>query len=381
MATTTSIRSLLLLAMVAACGVALADRETDLAIGGGAARWAGMGGAGLALTDSPIERARLNPAVMAYQSRGFDFTIPSLGVTLDGLTYSELRDWFDEGDASGFDENDLGRFGRDFGDTDKRFGAHGDLGLSLRSFYIGVGAGASVETMPNPALQAWVRNGSQAGQLTGDERIDGYGFGAYAVQLGYGQFVPTGNESQRLALGGAVRFIRGYYSHHVADANDIDPINGDGGSTPAPEMNGDDTLNETGVAVDAALILASGPNFQSSFSAKLNNLVEPNIEFDTTLPDAGGVGPDYEPFRRSMDVGFAHRFERGLVFAADYIDVGNFVGASEIRLGLEQPLGKGFAVRAGYSNRTWLTAGLSFGGFHVAFGRELPVQFGTTFSF
>ncbi len=361
--------------------------QWDVAIGGSQARALGMGGAGLALKDSPVTRARRNPAVLSYQVRKFDFAWPTVGYHLDGAEYSDLRDWFDDAGNDGLDPDRLGSFARDFGARGVRMGIIGDAGLTVGHFYVGGGVDTLFQTRPNAALQEWSRNGADPLDLTGYERLDGYGFGSQVLQVGYGQFVPApAGDVQQLSVGATLRFVRGYFSHHIADANDIEH---GGGSMPGPEMDGDDVISDNGIGLDVGALLAGGPKKNTMVAAKINNLIEPRVSFAFAPPNDSGPSEGYypfatkrfKPFRRSLELGVAHVTDDGTQLAADLVDAGNFLGQSEFRFGVEHPIGKMFKVRAGYADRGSFSFGFTVGNFHVAFSRDLPVAFNSAFRF
>lgn len=344
----------------AALAAASVTAHADWTIGSGPA--AGMGRAGIALPGDPVNRGRLNPGLYGLAS-GFRFRAPRLSFRIEGIGLGELNDVRGDVDQGGIDIDQLADIARRFGDSDFEVGAGADLGLFFSGFVIDFNGDAFATGVPNPDLQAWVASGS-AGTPPTSSRLDAYGVGAYEVGVGYGRRLNTPGNLD-LSIGFRAKFVRSYYTHQFVDGTQI--ANNQPG-TPAPEMNGQDVLDETGFGLDLGVVASADKSQGLFLGATLENLVVPQTTFQATHPDAAPGLSTVRPYRRSFNLGLGFTGPRGVDLALDWVDVFGGAGTQELRAGAEWRLAPGIALRSGYESRNGLAIGLGLGGFNLALG-------------
>ena len=84
--------------------------------------------------------------------------------------------------------------------------------------------------------------------------------------------------------------------------------------------------------------------------------------------------------KRNASAGAA--YERGkTLFAVDWVDISNATGQGELRTGVEQRLGKGWAVRCGYGTRNGLAAGVDILGISISVADKFPLQLSRSLAF
>ena len=351
---------------------ALADGEYEI----GGRRASGMGGAGLAARRDAGYRGFRNPAAYGL-SDTLRILTPTLGYHMSGLSLSELRDRLGSANAGGLDFNTLGEFARTFGADRVRFGAVGDAGLNFGGLHVGVSGFATVMTVPNAALQAWVAGGSDPLTLVGTEQLDGYGLGVQSYDVAYGKAMDSA-DGRESSIGARARIVRSYYSHHFADSTVIDPA-GTGGSTPGPEMGGSNVISRTGMALDVGYLTDLDDSGSLTGAIVVNNLIEPSVGVVAALQ--GGGTSTVHAFRRTYNAGIALQPSKELLYAVDFIDLGNNSGATELRFGAEFMASGAFGVRAGYAGRTGWSVGATVLGVQVSYSKELPLGLTTQFRF
>lgn len=350
--------------------------SADLTIGGRPS--AAMGGAGLALPINYGQQGVVNPSLFAFGRKSLNFNWPSIGYRLDGITISELKDKLGNIDKGGLDSSKLTSYATTFGDSQKSFGINGDLSITASGFGLIGGGEANVTTVPNAALQTWVKGGSNQANLTGTEQLDGYGLGYAQVGLGYGRFVPS--TLGKLAVGATIKEVRGYYGHKIVNsaaiATNSNAING----TDVPA--GSDTVQKDGVGVDAGVTL--NPTLLKSLYAAfvVENLVQPNVKFDYQLPSSAQViNNDINVYGTTYDAGLGFVLSKRAYLAADVIDITNRASRQELRLGASLNVLSVFNVSAGYSSRSHYTLGASAFGIDVIYSTTSPVTVGSAFKF
>jgi hypothetical protein len=165
-----------------------------------------------------------------------------------------------------------------------------------------------------------------------------------------------------LSIGARVKIVRSYYTHRFADAN---AIQNNTAGTLAPEMNGQDTIDETGIGLDLGAVFSASKDQGFFIGATLENALVPKTTFDSTSPIL--QTNTIRPYPRTFNLGFGYVTPGKAVFAADYVDAFNGAGAQELRVGSELLFGS-IALRGGYESRSGFTAGIGFAGFNLAFG-------------
>jgi len=351
-----------------ACG-ALAF--ADLSFGG--SRAAGMGGAGLALGSDISRSGARNPAWHAFRPKN-QFFWPDLRFDLNGVSYGSFDDFFSGSSNGSLDTASLGRLARTFGDRRVEAGLNFSLGGQFGAFGIDFATEGFVTTVPNQSLRNWVNAGSNLAAVPVDARLDGYGIGLAELGFVGGHLIPS--EKDEIAVGGRLKLVRSYFTHYLADAAAIVS----GGSTAAPEMGGDKFKEKNGIGLDAGLQWNSKSTPGLMGAMVVNNLLEPNVKFDTFAPGIGGAGQQVKPFTRSLDLGLG--FDKGpWVAAVDVVDLGNNAGRQELRYGAEVHAGRWVAVRAGYGSRTGWTIGAGLAGFNIAYSGRYPLEASYAFRF
>lgn len=353
---------------VFACGsLALAD----LSFGG--SRAAGMGGAGLALgTDISRSGAR-NPAWHALKPQT-RFFWPDLRFDLNGVNFGSFDEFFNSSSSGSLDTASLGKLARTFGDRRVEAGLNFSLGGQFGAFGLDFASEGFVTTIPNQSLRTWVGAGSNLAAVPADARLDGYGIGLAELGFVGGHVIPS--EKDEIAVGGRLKIVRSYFTHYLADAVAIVS----GGSAAAPEMGGDKVKEKNGFGLDAGLQWNSKATPGLMGALVVNNLLEPNVKFDTFGPGVGGASQRVKPFARSLDLGLG--FDKGpWVAAVDIVDLGNNAGRQELRYGAEVHAGRWVAVRAGYGSRTGWTIGAGLAGFNIAYSGRYPLEASYAFRF
>lgn len=337
----------------------------------GANRSSGMAGAGLALRRWGGGSSPRNPAVLAWQQK-FRLNNLDFGYRTKGMNLSELNDRLKGADSGGLDPDELASIAREFGDRETEFGLNGRIGLGVSGFNFGLDGSALATTLPNEQLKTWVGSGGDLNNPVPGMRLDGYGYGFYQFNFGYGGPV-TVRDGEEMGVGAQVRLVKSYYSHHFADQNQIVG----GGSTRAIEMGADDVLTENGVAVDIGWSMATGPGKNLELALVINNLAEPKVAFDGTSPTGGAR--EFMPFKRSVSLGTGYTFGRGIVAAMDAVELGS--GHAEFRAGVDVPLGRAFGLAAGYGSRGGWTGAVSLFGVTLTIGPTNGFRAGTFFRF
>ncbi|MCH8979240.1 MAG: hypothetical protein IH945_08360 [Armatimonadetes bacterium] len=362
--------ALALIGVLSLSTTALSQNEYEI----GGRRASGMGGAGLAAKRDAGYRGFRNPAAYGL-SRGFRFLTPTIGYHMSGLNLKELQDNLGSTGSGGVPLNTLGEFAQMFGDERARFGAVGDAGLNFGGLHVGASGFATVMTVPNAPLQAWVASGGDPLTLVGTERLDGYGLGVQTIDVAFGRatVTPDGRES---SVGARARIVRSYYSHHFADSA---TIGAGGGSSPGTEMGGANVVSKSGLALDVGYLMDLDESGSLTGAVVLNNLLEPGVGVDAAL--SGGGTSEVHAFKRTLNFGVAMQPSKELLYAVDLIDVGNNSGATELRFGGEFMAGSAFGFRAGYAGRTGWSVGATVLGIQVSVSKELPLGLTTNFKF
>lgn len=346
----------------------------DLTFGSG--RASGMGNAGLAVPYDWLYSGRLNPAIYGLAPESFRLQIPGLSYRLQGLNFDEFRDFAGSINDAGIDENKVSELARTIGDENSEFGAGVGLGIFTQGLMLDFGGEAVAMTRPNATLRNWVQTGSQ-GNVPANSRLDAYGVGGYEIGAGYGRRLNTpGNYD--IAIGARAKFVKSYYTHRFVDSA---AIQNNAGSALAPEMNGKDSLDENGFGLDVGVVASTSKTEGLFFGATVENLIEPKVTFDGTLPGGSPGTSTVRPYRRSFNVGTGYLTPNKFLLAADFYDVFNGAGTQEFRAGAEFKSTSWFAVRGGYASRSGFTVGLGLGSINLAYSSDLPSQLSYSFRF
>jgi hypothetical protein len=364
--------SILFLATAVVLAMLPAIGRADFQIGGGAAP--GMGKAGLAIPYKLAGSGKMNPAAYGLLDGKLKFTWPSFRFRLQGINFSDLEDFNGTVGDGGFDQNELSRLARQFGDESIEFGAGADVALSFGGFAFSFSGDGHAFTRPNADLQGWVQSGS-AGAPPLASRLDAYGVAGYEFGVAYGRRIRS-KEWGGISVGARAKFVRTYYSHQFVTGTDIAT---NAGGRPAPEMGGQDVLDETGFGLDLGVIASREKDRGWFYGATIDNLIVPNVKFSAT--DPLGAPGESKPYKRAFNLGSGYLIPDRGYFALDWADLGNGAGKQELRMGGEYWVTRGFAVRAGYASRVGYSVGVGLGGFNFAYSRNLPGQFSYSLKF
>jgi hypothetical protein len=126
----------------------------DLSFGGSPS--AGMGGAGLAVIQSPTAQSFQNPAVIAYV-QGFRFGAGNIDTTVQGASLNRLIDDLEFRQGSITELEDAARLLRKYAREDTRLLITGDFGIIASGVGISVGGIVDARLLPNAPLQNWAR--------------------------------------------------------------------------------------------------------------------------------------------------------------------------------------------------------------------------------
>ncbi|MDW8106336.1 MAG: conjugal transfer protein TraF [Armatimonadota bacterium] len=353
-------------------GAVLVPAWADLSFGGSPS--AGMGGAGLAMVRRPTSQSLQNPALIAYV-KGFRFSAGNIDITTRGASLNRLLDDLELRQGSIADLATAAGIIRRFAREDTRLLITGDFGFIANGVGISVGAIVDARLLPNASLQNWARTSGNVNAIP----LDGRG-AIIAVSVVSLPDITVGTRlpspQGELAVGARLRNIKLYYTHYFADRAQLQA---GGSATRAPELRGRDFLEKTGTSVDLGFLWRPAGEQPYTIALVVENFVEPNIRFQAT--DRNGNLFNFKPLKRTYHLGFFADLKTGTQVALDFIDIGNNTGHSELRLGVEQRIGRGFALRGGYASRTGWTAGLGIGGFNIAYSDTLPVVVSRTLNF
>lgn len=344
----------------------------DISLGGSPS--AGMGGAGLALMRRPTAQAFQNPAAIAYV-QGFRFGAGNIDTTSQGASLSRLVDDLKFRQGSVADIGTAAGLLRKYAGQDTRLLITGDFGLIASGVGISVGGIVDARLLPNNPLQNWARTDGNMANIPANARADLIAIGIVSLpDLTAGLRIPV--EQGDLAVGVRLRNLKFYYTHYFATQAQLQA---GGAALRAPELQNRDYIEKTAASVDLGFLWR--PTGESNYTLALvvENFVEPNIRFEAT--DRNGQVFRFKPLKRTYNAGVAVELETGSLFVLDLVDIGNNAGKGEVRLGYEQRLGRGFALRGGYASRTGWTAGLGIGGFNIAYSETLPVVVSRTLNF
>lgn len=329
-----------------------------------------MGGAGLALPFDAVHTAKLNPAKLAFGRKTLTLSMPTVSIGTRNIKLSEVRDYLKDSD-NGTDGGSLTDLAKEFGDQNFDLGAWAEWGLTTSMWQLRGHGSVSAKVRPNSVLRDEVRNGNQV--FSAGAQADGYAVGQTSVEIATARPVGSG-----AAIGIRVKSVRAYYSHFIADADDLNDVTD---PEPAPELNGRDSVSRSGLAFDLGYLTPIGKDNRTYFGAVVNNVVQPSTSFDFQSPDNGDAPArtrTVNTFRRSLDIGIGHLGASHTMAALDVADVSNANRTREFRLGFEKGLGR-FAVRAGYGSRRGLTFGVGFLGINLSTTSRGGASFATQF--
>lgn len=351
----------------------------DLSVFGAANR--GMGGAGLAIMRNPASQVFLNPAAIAYVHR-FRLGLGGFNLRTEGATLNRLMDALNFRQGALVDLEEGARLAREFGREETTLFLTGDFSLSFPGLSIGAGVLAEARFIPSEDLRRWANESGDPNRLGSstypNPRGDLIGIATVSVpEVTAGVRLPF--RKGELAVGARLRLLKVFYFHYYADK-----INLPQGQSAfrASEMGGRDYLDKEGTAIDFGLLFRPQQKSRLTFALVVENLVEPDVEFEgidnSNLP---GVPVDLKPLKRALHLGSALELSTGTLVALDLIDLGNNTGRGELRVGVEQRIGRAVALRTGYASRTGFTAGVDLWGLNVAYARRLPIQVSRNFAF
>jgi hypothetical protein len=330
---------------------------------GTSARFAGMAGAGLALTDRPSQSSWSNPAALALQNRRVAFSPPQLNLRATNVRLGEIVDDLKENPDSGSALNLV----RDFGKTNTGFG--GDVSMGLRFGHVELSASGTAQfhLSPNAAYQTWARTPGAPLPALFNGRADVLAAGIYSLpSIAIAEHITPAHSKTRVSAGIRLNAKRAYYTHFIVDQQAV----ADNAALRAPELGDADNLtNSSGLGVDFGLLIHSNDKSGWSGAMVVTDLVEPKLTFAGT--DTAGNPFVYNLQPRSVSAGTAYRQER-LATALDVIDLTGAYGSSDVRMGMEYKT-RGISLRAGFSSARGLAVGIGFSLIDVSIGGRSPI--------
>lgn len=346
-------------------------------------RFLGMAGSGLALPIGVGSRGSLNPALYGFAGKKVSFDWPGVGYHTKGVSTSELLKDIRSLNSKGLRSSTLVRIARDFGTGTAELGAEADVGLGFDGVHFDVEGQALATTVPNAAL---IRDATEGIFNDLNDNLDGYGYGYWSADFGYGHALSLGRSAggDTLMLGARIRLIHTYYAHRFVSGNQILQSQS---TTPGfgAEMNGHEMLAKDGVGLDLGLDYCTGRQKNVYLGAVARNLLPPKVGFDGTFADEQGFGIpgeiNFNPFKTQFDLGAGYVPTSKWALAADFHDVGNNGNGEELRLGVDYTVNRWLNLQAGYGSRSSFAAGFGVGGVSVAFGPRLPLSLLGTFRF
>lgn len=358
----------LCLITLVACGA----YASDMTYGSGA-RSVAMGGAGLALTDSPTSASITNPASSAAIGQKMQFVFPGVDLHGEGASVTDLQSRLSELGNSSIDEAvDLAR---DFGEQRTTLTAALTTGITGR---IGLTLEGEAQAIINPGdgFQDWVTAGAptSAGDLldaglvadtdlaTLEAYADSFTDGTYvggklvyalpAVTYGSG----FNTKSGQLWVGTKMRWLRSEVNTwDIAATADAGGVTLDAVEQPSQK--------DSGLAADLGFIFKPEHSI-IQYGAVINNLIKPNLS---------GVETPV-----MLSVGAAAQIRPGIVVAADLVNISQaYNEKTRLRMGAEWQIAKNLAVRAGHSG-TDFTCGFRAFGVDFAFSGDSPQMISKT---
>lgn len=376
--------AVLCLAVVLATGAYAGDMTY-----GSGARSAAMGGAGLALTDSPTSASVTNPASSAALGQKLQFVFPGIDLHSEGASVSDLQNRLSEIGDSSVDEA-IG-LAEDFGKERTTLTASLTTGITGR---LGITLEGEVQAIINPgdAFKDWVNAGAPveaddlvAAGLVADTNLatlqayaDTFTDGTYvggklvyalpAVTFGSGFNTKNG----QLWVGTKMKWLRSEVRNWNITATAVDS-GGNLGTRAVALPPGEAGINldaveqpaieDDGLAADLGFIFKPN-NSIIQYGMVINNFIKPNL---------GGVETPV-----MLSVGAAAQVRPGIVVAADLVNINKaYNEKTRLRMGAEWQVTKKFAIRAGHSG-TDFTCGFRAFGVDFAFSGDAPQMISKT---
>jgi hypothetical protein len=203
----------------------------DLSFGGSPS--AGMGGAGLAVIQSPTAQSFQNPAVIAYV-QGFRFGAGNIDTTVQGASLSRLLDDLEIRQGSAADIATAAGLLRKYAREDTRLLITGDFGIIASGVGISVGGIVDARLLPNAPLQNWARTDGNIATIPANARADVIAVGVASLpDITAGVRLPSPQGD--LAVGVRLRNLRLYYTHYFANQTQLQERQS---AERAPELHG-----------------------------------------------------------------------------------------------------------------------------------------------
>ncbi len=361
-------------AALVACSACAAFGDVTL----GGTRIQSMGGAGLALPFDVANNYRVNPSFLAFGNKNPKLQFPQFGYRLDGISLSGVTDIVGKIGNGGLDSDGILSLARQYSRSSVTIGLQTNFGVQFGGLAISAGGSAGINSVPNAQLQNWANSGGDVNNVDLGSRLDAYGYATQQIEIAYGNAIRT--KAGRLAVGVNTKNIKSYYAHKFADKDTIQSNNTNGiqnGSGIAGDF-----AESTSYGADLGL-LYSPPNINNLYIGMVvENFITPSGAFPFESPGGGQpiLQNGFDPFKRATSVGLGYQLDRFLL-AADFVDLGNAAGRSEMRAGAELNISRGFALRAGYNSRTAFTYGVGFGSLNIQLGGNTPITIASVLRF
>ena len=140
-------------------------------------------------------------------------------------------------------------------------------------------------------------------------------------------------------------------------------------------------MSQSGFGLDLGMTFSPHRGRDTTYAVVIRNLVAPTIGFDRQMPDGSIRKKGIEPFRTTVNTGFATQLRDGTWLAIDGLDLSNSIGRRQVALGLDQRLNRYCSLQLGYNSRTSFTVGVSFWGIHARLAGRTPVTVETGIRF
>ncbi|MEZ0325410.1 MAG: hypothetical protein ACAH95_05855 [Fimbriimonas sp.] len=327
---------------ICAIGVAALSASTPAQMLG--ERSESMGGAGLAYGLN----YRLNPAHLSLMGGGYRLPVPLLEYRASGKDIGQVTSYLMMLRRSGFDSNRLNAM------------AHGGQLARVDDF------GGSIGLVYGSASFTYLARGYQE-LLPSSQGLDVYGVAFEAYQFSFGQELPV--KGGRFAVGTSARMIHASYDHQAMSASGIQR-----GIDAGPS-------SQSGFGLDLGMTFKPETRRDTTYALVIRNLINPGIAFDRQMPDGSVQRKGVEPFRMTVNTGFATQLGDATWLAVDGLDLGNSIGRRQVAMGIDQQLNRYLGLQIGYNTRTSFTIGLSFFGIHARLAGRSPLTVETGIRF
>lgn len=327
---------------------------------GGLARFTAMGGAGLAVTDSPVTTSSMNPAALGMLPARISFAFPSVNLRAEGASLNDITDWASKiADLSGPDGIELAR---EFGKRETMLDASVNTGFMGSPLSLTLDGEARVRITPNAAFREFAETGTLPANPEDMEAVVWAEAATALPSVSLGFKVPSlATGKGDLWLGTRIRFVQGNYTRRTvtwSGSEDVDNL---------LQTSDEPSQEESGIGADLGIIYRTPGPKEVSFGLVATNLIKPKL---------GDIVQD-----TMLSVGMAMRPNSKTLVVADIVNLTDaYDEGMKLRTGVEfRPIRK-LALRVGYSGDSF-TSGIGIFGLDFAFSSEAPLTVARTIRF